>query len=146
MSVLVFSGWNWEFDRVEGSVLDLSVFDNVYRPHALVRLTPCGFVYRVEIFEMLYDSDEVCNKRRYIYDYFCFDDGRVKEKRSLDTLGNVSTIVRYDFDKCAGMVEQLAWSPEATKDWKVKQLPDSPECYRLVIQMSGGKTKVSGTK
>ena len=46
-----------------------------------------------------------------VFDYFCDDDGRIMEKRSLDEDGNVVLIVRFTYDERKGLVTETGWSP-----------------------------------
>jgi hypothetical protein len=79
--------------------------------YARVLLDWRGFPYRVVArnpleFRLLNSADD----EEYVYDYFYDDAGRILEKRSLDSNGNVEMIVRSEYDG-ENKIAEIGWAP-----------------------------------
>lgn len=109
MSSSLYLYWDWENDKAETPIESAAAAQDGY---VEVFLDWRGFVYRVMVHSQINPEDSARQLHAtFVYDYFCDDQGRITEKRSLDNFGTVVTIVRYEYDKDKKVAE-IGWSPQ----------------------------------
>lgn len=111
MTKRIFKRWNWEYDFGEEPLPDDQPLPPVY---AIAYFDHRGRLYRVIA------RDKVCIDRSdddpsafytSVYDYFCDDNGRILQKRSLDAENEDGVIVDLEYDDEKGEVTETPWSP-----------------------------------
>jgi hypothetical protein len=107
----VFKRWNWEYDFGEEPLSDnrplppryaIAYFDYRGRLYRVVSRTKCN--------PDLGDDDSSAFDTS-VYDYFCDENGRILQKRSLDKESEDGVIVDLQYDDDKGEVTESAWSP-----------------------------------
>jgi hypothetical protein len=107
MKTIRYKSWNWEYDKGEDTnppIMNSS--DNADNYYAEAYYDGRGYLFRVKEF-----TSNDCS----IYEYFCNDDGKIIEKRSLDDNGNVYVTVRYKYDENIKEIHETAWYPESNQ-------------------------------
>lgn len=106
-----FKRWNWEYDIGEQALPDgcsipseyaIAYYDykrRLYRVVSRVKWSPD----RPEDGSSAYHTS--------VYDYFCDEDGRILQKRSMDDENENGVIVDLEYDDEKGEVTETAWSP-----------------------------------
>jgi hypothetical protein len=106
----IYRRWRWDIDCGEE---EISHLPGEYETFAIVyhddRLLP----YRVVCVNGAEGAREITLTEpfKYCYDYLYADDGRLMEKRSLDEMGEVDLIVRYQ-RLSDGSTKETAWCAE----------------------------------
>jgi hypothetical protein len=110
----IYEDWDWDNDVGIKLLGETTAFPKLPVNCAVVRLDHWGRIYRVEH----HQSNLVPSL--FLYEYFCDDQGRVVEKRSLDEHQNVTLIVRIKYENGGNRIEEQSWQPgEAEpKIWK----------------------------
>jgi hypothetical protein len=106
-----FEKWNWEFDFGEHSIPAQGPLPARY---AIASYDHRGRLYRVvqRVKELAdYPDDDSGAFGIYVFDYFCDDDGRILQKRSLDQQGSVFLIVDFEYDFDRKEITEIAWWP-----------------------------------
>jgi hypothetical protein len=112
MTERIFQAWNWEFDYGENPMPDGG---SVPAIHAVAYYDDRDRLYRVEEqvspsgFSALREGE---SPDRYCYEYYCDENGRILQKRSLGEHGEVAVIVDFRYDDQRGTVTETVWSPD----------------------------------
>ena len=121
MKMQIFQDWNWEYDFGEKPI---SENDNIPPLHAVAYYDDADRIYRVQVlrspsgFGPLRESEK---PELFMYDYFCDQNGRILQKRSLGENGEVVLIVDLQYDDTATIVTETAWSPDGGRGKSIKR-------------------------
>ncbi len=111
MTKKIYKRWNWEHDCGEGPLRDDQPLPTEY---AIAYFDHRGRLYRVmERVKLSIDrsDDDPLAFDTFVYDYFCDENGRILQKRSLDAESEDGVIVDLAYDDEKGEVTETAWSP-----------------------------------
>jgi YD repeat-containing protein len=116
MQLVRYRRWNWEFDYGE---VEISTADPAPADYTDAQFDPWGRLVRA----VCHDSGD-----HWSYEYFCDEAGRVLEKRSYDEKGQLTVLVRIQYDLDAGLAIETAWGPDqpglATAHIPLAKYPD----------------------
>jgi hypothetical protein len=121
MSQKRFERWNWQLDIGEKPLANEGPLPARF---AVANYDHRGRLYRVvsRVKESADRSDyDPAAFGTYVYDYFCGEDGRILQKRSLDEHGMVFLIVDFEYDFAKNEVVETAWDPTDGRSQSIRR-------------------------
>jgi hypothetical protein len=111
MTKKIFKHWNWEYDYGEQPLPENQPLPPEY---AIAYFDYKGRLYRVIARVKLSidrSDDDPSAFYTSVYDYFCDENGRILQKRSLGDESDDGVIVDLEYDDEKQEVTETAWSP-----------------------------------